>query len=126
LGNEDLDWIRGGTVDIAHLGDLLQRVQDIDWKTVAQVRDEGVAGADRFSVPGSEFDKVLNVARTSNEARPRGLTERQAKEELRTRIGQSFMDIFDGLDEVRLSDDDVETFGHLYPDCTQFHISPPA
>src|SRR5579862_3405105 len=81
--------------------------------------------ADRLSVPNRKRDKLAVVAATANESWTRGFAKRDAEAKLGRTGGEGFVQIIDGLDEVRLAEDDVHVIWLLDRNDLDVHDFPP-
>ncbi len=97
----------------ADLGDGANRVEDVEREPVPEHDDEGVAGPDRRGVAGGQLDELGVVAGAAHEPRTRRLAERDAEPQRRADPHQRLVEVLDGLDEVRLPDEDVDALGQL-------------
>ncbi len=77
--------------------------------------------ADRFRVVPGQFDHGRVGARPSHQALARCLAEGQAELDARHGPHQGFVEILDGLDEVRLPEDEIDRLGLVDFDCRELH-----
>ena len=120
LAHHDLERVRGRAEDAAHLGHGLDRVQDVDREPVAQGDDEQVTGADRPRVANRDVDELVVVAASAHEPRPARLVERDPELQPRD-VHARLVQILDRLDEVGLTDDDVQVLGLVERDDADVH-----
>ena len=67
-----------------------------------------MTGSDGEHVTGGQLDQFVVVSGTSHQARARGLTEGETEPEMRRGSDQDLVKVLDGLDEVRLPQDEVQ------------------
>jgi hypothetical protein len=70
-----------------------------------------VTGSDGERVAGGQLDQLVVVSGTPHEARAGGFAEREPEPQMRRGSGQGLVEVFDGLDEVRLPQDEVQVVG---------------
>src|SRR5262249_48061545 len=119
--DDHLDRIRGGTENIAYLGDLPDAAQQVDGVPFAQGDDKNVPGRQYLGVLRGDALEFGVIAVHADQARARGLIERYAELHLRHRIHDGFVDILHGFDEMTLPDDNVAVSGDDEADGFQFH-----
>ncbi|KEH15128.1 cystathionine beta-synthase, partial [Medicago truncatula] len=106
--------VRGRAVDPADLRHGLDRIEHVDRiETVAEEHDERVTGADRKGVAAREFDEFRIGAGTAHETLARCLAECEPETNARHGADQRLVDVLDGLDEMRLAEDEVHGLGFV-------------
>ena len=82
---------------------------------------KAVTGGDRRSVLPCQFDHRLIRARPADQALARGFAEGEPELDAGHRTDQSLVDVFDGLDEMGLPEDEVDLLGLLDPHRDELH-----
>ena len=116
-----LDRIGRGAEDGADFRDILDAAEHVDRVAVAHGDHEDVAGAHGGGVAGGQGLEGFVVAVHARETRPGGFVERDAELHLRHRVDQRFVEVFHGLDEVRLAQNDVAALGNFERNRFQLH-----
>lgn len=111
LGEHDLGRIRGRTKDPADLGHQLDRVQDVDRvEPFRQEHDETVTGAEGLRIAPRQVLQLPVRTRPAHQAFSRCLAEGQAELDAWNARHQRLMNVLDTLDEMGLSQDEVDCF----------------
>jgi len=120
-GDDHSQAVGRGAEDATDFGDQLDLIKDIDRIGIAKHNDENMACTDDTG----RFDRGCLKTRigsgVSNQARTGCLAERYAELDSRYCRNQHLVEIFDRLDEVRLTDDDVGILGLLDINQLKFH-----
>ena len=121
FGDDGLDRVGGGAKNRADFGDVLDATQNVDRVALAHHDDEGVAGGDgRGVLRGQRFERVV-IAVHAGEARARGFIEGDGEFHLRDGVYDGLVNILNGLDEVRLAQNQIAVFGDFERYQFQFH-----
>src|SRR5437667_7542975 len=125
FGDDGFDGIGGGAKNGTDFGHGLDAAEHVDRITVAHGDHEHVAGGQRGGVADGERFEIGVIAVGAREAGARSFVESDPEFHLRDRVDDSFVDVLNGLDEVRLPDDDVATLGNFQANRFQFHAKLP-
>ena len=74
-------------------------------------------------VPDGEADELRVIARAPDQARVRGFAEGQPERKVCSGLDESLMQVFYGLDEVVMPEDEVQGLGRLDSDRPQLHVA---
>jgi len=121
LSDDHLHRIGGGAEDVADLGGFQNPILDVDGKAAAQRDYEEMAGADGGGVGGGNCLEFVVIAVDAGQACARCLVECDAELHLRHGVHDGFVDVFDGLDEMTVADDDISVRGDFQADGVQVH-----
>jgi hypothetical protein len=120
--HQDLRGIGRRTDDAADLGHHFERVQDVDGiESLAQEQDEGMSGAYGQGVLLGQLDHRLVSPGPADQARTRGLTERQTELDTRHMGDHRLVDVLHAFDKVRLPEDKVDRLRFFDWHRYQFH-----
>jgi len=70
-----------------------------------------------------EADELRVIARAPDQAGVRGFAEGQPEPKVCSGLDESLMQVFHGLDEVGMPEDEVQGLGLLDSDCPQLHVA---
>lgn len=121
LREDHFHGIGSGAIESDDFRHLFQARQDIDGEAVLHNDDEAVAGADGKRVVDGGGLHVFVVAVKAHQAGAGSFVERHAELHLRHCVDDGFVNIFDGLDEMRLAEDDVGSVRYVEPDRYKLH-----
>ena len=81
-----------------------------------------MAATKRLQVLDGRLDQLLIVAIGAGEARAAGFIEGNAEFDSRIRVDDGFVDVFNRLDEMGLTKDDVGVGGDLNRNVAEYHV----
>ena len=94
---------------------------NIDRVAVSHHDHEGVPGADSLGVANRQRLQIVIVAIGANQAHAGRLVEGEAELHLRRRADEGLVEVLDGLDEMRLPEDQIAPLGDIQTNCFEFH-----
>ena len=97
-------------------------IEHVDREPLAQEHDERVPGADLERVAGGQLDQLRIVSRAAHQPRARGLAEGDSEPQPRHSSDERLVQILDGLDEVRLPEDQVQILWIVDADDLQLEL----
>ena len=101
-------WIGSGAEHCAHLGHAFNLIKYVHRKSITKHHSENVAGADCAGCYNCRGFQLGIGASMAYQAGPGCLTKSYAEFDSRDSLYQCLVEVLNGLDEVRLSDNDVE------------------
>src|SRR5574340_401912 len=124
--DDDLGGVGCSTEDAAYLGHGLNGAEDVNRiKSITEEKNETVARADRLSILLRERDHFIVRAAPADQPFSGGFAESQTELDARHMGDQGLVDILDGLDEMRLPEDEVGLFGFFDLYQGEVHRMPP-
>ena len=126
LGNYHLGWVGSGAEDAAHFWDGFNGVQHIQRvEALSQKDNEAVPRSHCLGILLRQLDHLCIGAAGAHQAFPGRFAESHPKLDPRHAVDQRFVHILHSLDEVRLTQDEVE-FERLFNGYRcQIHYRPP-
>src|ERR1019366_8538275 len=121
LRHHDVDRIGGGAVDMTYLGHRLDRAQHVDRKGVAQQYEKGVSGTELEHCFAGLGGEIVVGAAPAYERLSRRLRKCQPEADSWHRTYQGFVQVFNALDEMALSEDQIDAFAGTDRHHMQFH-----
>lgn len=121
FSNNHFHRIRGCTEQPHHFRHIFDPPENIDRKSIFHHDDKRVARSDRLRVLHSGSLHLLIVSVHARQARARCFVERDAELHLRYGVHDRLVNVFHGLDEMRLTQNDVCAGRDIQRDCFEFH-----
>src|SRR4029077_14820090 len=107
LGHHHLDGVRGSAENRTDFGNVFYATEHIDGKAFTHHDDENVAGGEGGGIFLRQRLEFIVVAVNAREAGSGSFIEGYAEFHLRHRVYDSFVDVFNGFDEMSLPEDEV-------------------
>lgn len=108
--------------NVHYLRNRLDPPQHIDREAVSQGHYEGVSRAQRRRILNGVPLQFFIVPVKTRQAIARRFVERNPELQMRRGVHHRLIDVFDGLDEVTLSHNQVSVLGDRHADGFEFHV----
>jgi hypothetical protein len=117
------DRLRRGGAGLADPEQLGGRHRRLPPESRLEKCDEAVAAPMAPAFATARVDELRVIARAPDQAGVRGFAEGQPEPKVCSGLDESLMQVFHGLDEVGMPEDEVQGLGLLDSDCPQLHVA---